>query len=491
LYASRLGNTENRKFIILFDAIERQKVYDEQKILDKEKRLNPKQLSNLKLHLYNQLLKSVKLCNSNGLENIKITELLDYARILYNKCLYRECVKMIDKAKSMAMANDRSVLLLEILELEKLAIPKTLEAGNERRVNHLIVNTTQVVESIRNINIFSNLSLILNSYYLQTGFIRNKKDLENVSRFFKASLPVYAEKKLSFHEKMYLYSSFVGYYFFIQDFEKGYEYSMKWVDLFEQQTEMKKHKLELYIRALNSLLVAQNKLYLYKDFSETQKKLIAIKRNKNLILTENINLNLFKSIYIHEINRHFMLGEFRSGTRIVAALEHELNKFIPKLDKHSILLFYYKIGCLYFGNGNYKIALKWFYKIINEREIELREDLHSFTRILSLISNYELGNDDVVESSIKATYRFFRKKGDLSIYQKCILNFLKRILVDGEDRNLKKGFIVLKEQMRLLEKNRFEKRAFIYFDIISWLESKIEKRSVQEIVKEKALKRIG
>ena len=56
-------------------------------------------------------------------ENIKITELLDYSRILYNKCLYKECVKMLDKAKAMAMENDRSVLLLEILELEKLVIP--------------------------------------------------------------------------------------------------------------------------------------------------------------------------------------------------------------------------------------------------------------------------------------------------------------------------------------------------------------------------------
>src|ERR1043165_501588 len=357
IYASRLNTVSDKKFVTLFNAIEKQNVYDEDRILHKNPSLDPKQFSNLKAHLYYQVLKSVKLCNSSNLENIRITELLDYARILYNKCLYKECVKMIDKAKAMAMENDRAVLLLEILELEKLVIPKTLEHGNEERVNDLIVTTRQVAESISNINIFSSLSLKLNAYYIQAGSVNDRQDLEKVSRFFYSSLPKYNEKNLSFQEKLYLYNSFVGYYFFIRDFAGGYRYAKKWVRLFEQNPEMKKHKLEMYIRALNSLLSVQNKLNRYTEFMETQKKLISIKRDRTLNLTENINLNLFKAIYVHEINRHFMLGEFRSGTRIVGALESELNRFIPKLDKHSVLLLYYKIACLYLGSGNYRTAI--------------------------------------------------------------------------------------------------------------------------------------
>jgi hypothetical protein len=491
LYVSRLSDSSTKKFIILFNAIDKQKIYDEDLILSKEKTLHPKQFSNLKAHLYYQLLKCLKLCNSNNLDTINIMELLDYARILYSKGLYKECIKMIDKVKKMAMENDYSILLLEILDLEKLVIPRTLNAGNERRVNQVITETVQVAESIKNINIFSNLSLKLNSYYIQTGFIKNKADLEKMTYFFSSSLPTYKENKLSFQEKLYLYNSFIGYYFFIQDFKQAYIYADKLVKLFEAQPTMKKHKLEMYIKALNNLLVAQHKLYKYNEFVATQKQLVAIKRDKTLVLTENINLNLFKAIYFHEINRHFMSGEFKSGTRIVAALESEINKFISRLDKHSVLLFYYKISCLYFGSSNFKTALKWLNKILNEREIKLREDLYSFSRILSLICHFELEHNDLVESTIKSTYRYFIKKGDLTIYQTHILDFLKRILTDGNDRNLKKGLILLKDEMEKLEKNRFEKRAFIYFDIISWLESKIQKRSVQEIIKEKSVKRIS
>ena len=115
LYVSRLGNIGDKKFIILFDAIEKQKVYNEIKILEREKSINPKQLPNLKTHLYFQLLKTLRLVNSNSLRSIKVLELIDYSRLLYSKCLYKECVKMIDKAKRMAVSYDQSIFLLEIL----------------------------------------------------------------------------------------------------------------------------------------------------------------------------------------------------------------------------------------------------------------------------------------------------------------------------------------------------------------------------------------
>lgn len=488
LYASRSEQASEKKFMQLFNAIDRQKIHDEEKILKQNRELSPQQLSNLKANLYLQLMKSLKLCNTNRLKEIRLSEQLGYARILYNKCLYRDCIKMLEKAKRMAISADHSVVLLEILELEKRTISKTLAANNEQRVNSIIGEVESVAESIRNINIFSNLSLKLNSYYLRSGFIRNQKDLQRVSAFFKKSLPAYDPRSLSFHEKLYLYASYVGFYFFIQDFKNGYAYAEKWVELFESNPAMIESELEMYIKSLNSLLAVQNKLYLYDAFARTQKKLIALKRNKSLVLTENINLNLFKAIYVHEINRHFMMGEFKSGTRIVARLEAELDKFIPKLDKHSVLLFYYKIACLYVGNDNYKAGVKWLNKIFQARDGNLREDIHSFARILLLVCHFELQNDSLVESNIRAAYRHFIKKGYLTAYQQYILAFLKNLFTDTSERGLKKSFIQLKEQMQSLENNKFEKRAFMYFDIISWLESKIEKRPIQEVIKSRFVK---
>jgi hypothetical protein len=44
-------------------------------------------------------------------------------------------------------------------------------------------------------------------------------------------------------------------------------------------------------------------------------------------------------------------------------------------------------------------------------------------------------------------------------------------------------------KLKALQNNRFETRAFIYLDIISWLESKLDNIPVQEVLKKKFAKK--
>ncbi|MBK7184279.1 MAG: hypothetical protein IPH89_15995 [Bacteroidetes bacterium] len=285
-----------------------------------------------------------------------------------------------------------------------------MKSNMEERSDILIQETTQTLKSIQYISQFSNLSFKLNTYYQKQGFIRTRQDLDKMERYLKKNLPYYQEDKLSTNEKIHLYTVLTGYYLFIHDFRKAYQLAKKWIDLFDQNHNERSNHIEMYIRSLNTLLVTQNKLGLYSDFMNTHRQLVAIKRDKSIYVSENISLNLFKTIYLHEINRHFMLGEFKSGTRIVSKLERELNTIIHKLDKNTVLIFYYKIACLYFGSNNFKTALKWLNAIIHEQDTDLREDLHSFARILKLICYFEMDDREMIEMNIRTTYRFLLRK---------------------------------------------------------------------------------
>ncbi len=489
LYAARIDGERGKKFIRLFDCIEKQKRYDEEKILKENRVLSKKQFPNLKLHLYNQVMKSLSILNSQATLDTRLHYLIGQSQLLYNKCLYAQSMKILDKAKKLATVNNRSILLLDILELEKKITLHTVTVRTGDRIRKLALESKQTSESVRSADAFSNLSLNLHAFYMNTGFIRNREDFKKVKKYFLRSLPVHKEKELSFHEKLHLYYSYTGYYFFTQDFGKGYTYCKKMMALFEKEPHMIDNSLEMYIRTLDQKLMAENKLLLYNDFYETHKKLIGLKRLPANVLKENINLNLFKTIYIHEINRHFMLGQFTSGTRIVVRLEKELERFITKLDKHTILIFYYKISCLYFGASNFRQALKWLNKIINTKDIGLREDIHAFARILSLICHYELGHSDLLEYTIRSTYRFLLQKDDLNKYQKYILGFLRQLNNNTTEKELSKRFLSLRKQLIPLENDLYEKRPFLYFDIISWLESKIYRRPVELIIREKFKKR--
>ncbi|PLX15547.1 MAG: hypothetical protein C0597_08800 [Marinilabiliales bacterium] len=481
---------EETKYLKLFDFIDKQKDYDETKILEKNKSIKSQQLSNLKAHLYKQILQNLRNLNSDEDIDLLIHELIDHATILYNKCLYDQCIKMLDKAKNMSEKFEKNTLFLEIIEFEKRLVTKYIRTNIENKVSMLIKASDQINEKINNINTFSNLTIKLYSFYLKIGFLRNHKDFELVNSFLYSTLPVFQEEQLSFDEKMYLYNSFVGYYFFIQDFDRGYEYAKKWVNLFDENQTLITPKIEMYIKSVNNLLVSQSKLHKYDEFKLTVRKFDEIHNLQDLKLTENIRLLLFKYSSTHKINRYFMTGEFGEGVKIIPEIADSLENFQRQLDTHYIIIFYYKFACMYFGDSNYQNVVLWLNKIINMKDVDLRSDIHSFARILNLISHYELGNLDLVDYYIRSTYRFLIKKNDLHLFQKIIMKFLRKLSSITRDQ-LIDAFKELKEQLIPLNDKFYERRPFIYFDIVSWLESKIENQTVQEVIREKALKKIS
>jgi hypothetical protein len=151
-------------------------------------------------------------------------------------------------------------------------------------------------------------------------------------------------------------------------------------------------------------------------------------------------------------------------------------------------VFYYRIACLYFGSGDNGKAIDFLNLIINQKDPDYREDIQSFARILNLIAHFELGNRQLVEYQVKSVYRFLAKLEDLHEVQKEIFYFLRKTPRMRTDE-IKEEFISLKDKLTLLEEQPYTRRPFLYLDIISWLESKIENRTVQEVIQEKFLAR--
>jgi hypothetical protein len=54
-----------------------------------------------------------------------------------------------------------------------------------------------------------------------------------------------------------------------------------------------------------------------------------------------------------------------------------------------------------------------------------------------------------------------------------------------QKKGLALQFAALLEKLETLVHHPYEKRAFLYLDIISWLESKIQNRLVQDVIQEK------
>ena len=107
-FASKHVIGKENNYIALFDAIRSQKAYDEDAIkqLFKGKNLISR-ISSEKVYLHNLEMKSLPVYHSRSSIDAKLNAHLHDVGILFNKALYKQCRKMLNRAWKLAEKNDR------------------------------------------------------------------------------------------------------------------------------------------------------------------------------------------------------------------------------------------------------------------------------------------------------------------------------------------------------------------------------------------------
>ncbi|MBU2527492.1 MAG: hypothetical protein KKC03_12920 [Bacteroidetes bacterium] len=487
LYAGRLGGNTEAKFMLLFNFLDKSTKYDEASIL-RDKIVKKEQLSNLKAHLYKQILISLRLTPQHQNLRAQLREQMDFASILYHKGLYYQSLKILDKAKELAKQFDENNLAYEIVELEKVIESQFITRSLITRADELAVESKTL--SVKNViaSKLSNLSLQLYSLLLKSGYVRNNEDYERVVSYFNARLPQYQWCDMGFREKLFLYKAYLWRGFLLQDFVSCYRYSQKWVDLFLIREDMIGLNPVFFIKGYNYLLESLFYLRRHKKFKETLDTFEQYVHRRTAIIDDNTETLSHLYLYNNKINARFLAGQFKLGVAEIPEILQMLKTFQGKIDSHHVMLFYYKIACLYFGSGDNKNCIVYLQKIIQNKELSLREDLLCFSRVLNLVAHYEAGLDYNLEIQIRSTYRFLIQMNDLHEVQKEMIKFLRK-LGDIFPSELKQAFQDLYNNLKQYETHPYESRAFLYLDVLSWLESKIENKTVEEIIRKKVADR--
>ncbi len=485
LYMTRNSGSGDLKVVQLFDALDKMKLYDEEQLLVKNPSIQKQQLSNLKAHLYREILASMRLLNQEENIDLQLHEQLDFARLLYNKGLYLQSLKILDRVKDMARANNQVTYILQVLFLEEKIEALHITRSMQDRAEKLSAEVEEVNGRLKLIGALSNLSLQLYSWYIKNGHARNEEDKATVDAFVNNTVIQEAKDAKGFYERLYRYQCFCWHAFITQNFLGYYRYCQKWVDLFDACPKMIDIETAHYIKGLHNLMGAHFDLRNYQKFNETIQlfekfmESPVIQGNRNNLIQTFIYLNISK------LNKHFMQGTFSEGLTLVPYLEEKLSEYELYLDRHRVLVFYYKIASLYFGSGDADKSIDYLNKIINWK-VDLRTDLQCYARLLHLIAHYELGNFDLLEYLLKSVYRFMYKMQNLSIVEEAVFAFLRKSF-SLSPKQLKPQFENLLGILQPLEKSGLESRAFMYLDIISWLESKITDQPVQNIIRQKYL----
>ncbi|MBI2271893.1 MAG: hypothetical protein HYU69_16245 [Bacteroidetes bacterium] len=469
-------------YIELFDFLEKQNSYNEDMLFKKFQPIKISRLSYHKNYLYNLILKTLHSFDESISARLRTD--LNKIEFLFGKGLYKQCEKLIRKSKADAKKHGKYLALIELMEFgAELIHIQAYRDKTRGDIDNIFEEISNAMTKCKNYNDYRLLSSRLFIERIKKGFIRSREELKLYNVFLKHPLFQHETKAKSFQALNSYYAFYATYYFDCLDYSKAYHYSKKLALLLENNPHLLKEKPDRYLTALNNMITCQNRLYKLNEARDYNEKLNALKTEFPK-LTNKIETDVF----VHSLETHVDSGQFKAGIRAMEGAQRKLiqqkNVLYRNIEENVVVN--YDFCRLYFGAEDYQKASSYLNKILNN-PLDARSDLHCFSKIISLIIHFELNDTELLEYSIKSTYRYLLKRNRLYKFEDAILNFIrKKIFKKNTYKDLIEAFKELCEELLKLSKNPFEKRALEYFDFISWLESKIENRSFAEVVREKA-----
>ncbi|MCB9361151.1 MAG: hypothetical protein H6588_07620 [Flavobacteriales bacterium] len=475
-----------KNYMKLFDAIEEQLEYDEDAIKAKfEGEVFIKHLPSEKNHLYNLILKSLRGFYADNSAASVLQEQLRNIELLYNKALYKECAKYIKKAKAIAYQYEKFYFLLDLIDWEKKLIEESYSRGIfDSNLTKLVIEESECIEKLNNLAVYQKLYSKINYAIRNKGFTRTPEEEEIIDEIKNHPLVKGKNTALSTKAATSCYSIKGMCASTNRDFDEVKVNFEKVVKIMEDNPPILKELPKRYVFALNNIL------HYYSDMNDFDNCMVLIDKIKSLKTTTgfesmDIQLSLFTLPYNAELITCLKTGKYNQAIEnVIPKILNGLETYQGKLSIEDEIIFNYNISKAYFGNDDYKNALKHINLVLNNNENMLRQDIFTFAQLVNLIIHFELGNLDLLEYTIKSVKRFVAKKESNHQFENVFLKGMRKLIKVKSPDDLISIIENFRTELTTVLEDPYEKVALEYFDFIAWLDTKLLKKTYSELIQE-------
>lgn len=476
--------TGDKNYLKIFDAIDKQKTYDEEALKDQFRdETFVKHFPSEKNHLYKLILKSLRSYHSDSSISSILKQELKNVEILYKKALYKECNKFLARAKKLARDHEKFYFLYECITWEKQLLEQAYESGKfDKDLDALVHEEEHVIAQLRNLAEYHVLYSKINYVFRRNGFARNERQ--------KATVTEVADHPLIKGKNTALSSRAATICYYVQglchvtnrEHDLAFKKFQRVQEIMDDNPKIKADIANRYVRTLSHLLFS------YLDNNDFDRCLEMIDEmralpKQNGFDSEDVKVQIFTSTYTAELVVRDRLGDYENAIALADDIEKNLEAFGQKVNKEQEIVFYYNIANVYFGAGNYRNSLKWINLLLNDNEQQLRQDIYIFARIMNLIIHFELGNTDLLEYLLKSTTRYLNKRKKDYEAESVILKYLKKLPKLVYEDDLVGHFESMRTDLNKLFKEHRERVVLDYFDFNAWLDSKIDGVTFAEAAK--------
>jgi tetratricopeptide (TPR) repeat protein len=482
IFLSATLNGTKEKFMQLFDVLHEQEDYDEASVLDQLSDPNfTKNFSSTKHSLYQHILRSLRDFHATKNMDLFLIESLQDVHILFEKRLIKQCKDLVKRTKEIAYKLDRFSIIREVLVMErKLA---GMNPSKQRLIDNLQnVFTEQRVIAKKEVNqdrfgkLYYEMIILLRS----NGVIRNKQDLIAYDEILSDPLLKNENEALTISSKIAYNNIYSTYHYSKGETEKSMVYLLRCMELWEQRPERIEENPKGYLIILHNILINQLSDNQLEAFNKTLKKLKSIRTK-----SKGFEIDIFTTYHELLTNYYIRTGKLQKGIKLIPKVIEGFEEFQGKMVKIHEWELYVNFAALYFCSGDYNKVIEWLHKLFYKTSGRLHPEKLAVARIMQLLAHLELQNYRVAADLYKMSLRDIKNNHLLHKFEEIAMDFIKKLAKVQTDKEYVVSLKILKEKLQRIQNDPFEKKAFELFDLISWIDSKLEGKSYSEITKRK------
>lgn len=469
-------------YLLLFDAIAAQDEYDEAKLKKKFQHLQfIKQLPVVKNYLHSRILDALALYHSEMNPRVMVRNTLNKAEILKKKGLYDQSMKLLKKMKVFAKENEMHLPLMDA------AIHIELGLALEKYDMTWFENVNK--EIYENLDLFKNdaalhdVSFRIAVYYHKYQSTRNPSFLKQVKEIISSKYLSDVSQAKTFFGRNRFYEAHAFYALAKGDLKGVYENTKKIVLNYENTSGMLERNFTSYVSALNNFINVCGEMRKNKEGLIALGKLVEHPQLVNAVSIQSKVFYVYNYLFLFLTNN---MGNFSDSAIRIKGISDELKMFEEEMNDSEKSMLYVNIAIAYFGLGDLKESIRMLNKIRNSFDLENHPEMDCFVRLFYLVVHYESHNNDLIPYLIQSNYRFLSKKSSMYELEVVFLDTLKSKISRSKTEEQKiAAFKEMKKKFIPLMNHPQEKSFFKYFDFISWIDSKIQNKTYQEILQSK------
>lgn len=487
IMSSRHTIGEENNYITLFDFIESQKEYDEDAIFTHfkgEAFLN--KFSITKKRLYDHIINALDNFHSSHSADSQIYRLLNGAEILYQKSLYSQSLKQLKSAEKIALKHHKFNLLSEI-NLKQKRVYESQGMLDTDVLSKLLESDLDYHQKSLTYDKFWNLKSRLFALLSSRGISRSENDLIQFKAIIDELLKS-AKKSQLYFDSQYLYNHiYSAYYFATNCFSDCYAYLNENIKLLEQTPDAIEDQPNRYLSVLTNAMYVAFRLEKQDELKHLQQKLKELAQTPALQNNEDLQIKLFSSIHSIDLTILMMRGELNQAADLIPVIENGLLLYDEKITDHRRAFLNFKIACIYFAKNQFQVALKWINKILNDSNLDHQEDIVSFSHLLSLLIHFEMKNDSIIQYVLRNTQRYLKSRNRLYEFETYFLKFINKMSKKSSEIEREELWSELYNELALQQDDQLKRVAFEYFDFITWAEAKAQRKSFEQLIRQKVV----